>query len=111
MAGKAACHRMDGKAHGLALRPQTAGDLGDRALRLGHRHAVSWHDNDVLRVLHVGGDGDDVGRDHLALDLPRAADGCAPAAEDHRQEVPVHRAAHDIGQDRARRADQRARHD
>ena len=37
-----------------------------------------------------------------------AADGRAPAAEDHRQEVPVHRAAHDIGQDRARRADQRA---
>ena len=80
MARKPPGHRMDGEADGFALRPQTPRDLGYRALRLRHRHAVSGNDDDVLGVLHVGGDACHVGGDHLAFDFLAAADGGAPAA-------------------------------
>ena len=64
----------------------------------------------LRRVLHqIGGV---LGR--AELDRPRfgaagrARDLAAEAAEDHRDERAVHALAHDVGQDRARRADQRA---
>ena len=59
-------------------------------------------------VLERGGDAVGVDGDLLALDLHRRAGGAAEAAEDDRDEVAVHRLAHDVGEDRARGADERA---
>ncbi len=52
-----------------------------------------------------------MGLDHLAVDGFAGGGLAAPAAEDHRDERTVHAATHDVGQDRARGADQRAGHD
>ena len=79
-------------------------------LGLRHRHAVARHDDDLGRVLQD--ESRVIGR--AELDRPllgaagRARHLAAETAEDDREEVAVHALAHDVGQDRARGADQRA---
>ena len=113
MAGHAARHRMDGVFDLDALALEHVGHLAQGMLGLGHRHAVSRHDDDLGGVLHdIGGI---LGR--ALLDGPRfdgAARGgrlAAEAAEDHAHEGAVHALAHDVAEDGARRAHQRARDD
>jgi hypothetical protein len=48
VAGQATGDRVDAEAHVDALARSVLGDLGDRMLRLRHRHAVARHDDDVL---------------------------------------------------------------
>ena len=80
-------------------------------LGLGDRHPVAWDDDDLLGLFeHIGGV---FGAALLVgpLFARRAAarfGRCAKAAGDHRNEAAVHRAAHDVAEDRARGADQRA---
>ncbi len=84
-----------------------------RVLRLRHRHAVARHDDDLAGVL------ENEGGIFRRADLHRPVAGrrrrsrylAAEAAKDHREEGPVHSLAHDVGQDRARRSDQRAGYD
>ncbi len=111
VAGQAARDRVDREAHGLAGGAQLADEVADRALRLCDGHAVARHDHHAVGLLEGRGHAVRVDRDHLALDLHRRARRAAPPAEDHVDEAAVHRAAHDVAQDRARRADQRAGHD
>ena len=111
VAGHAARHRVDGVLHLDALGLQLVRHLAQGVLRLRHRHAVARHDDDLRGVLHD--EGGVVGRALLHRPgLDRAAAGgrglAAEAAEDHRDEAAVHALAHDVGQDRARGADQRA---
>ena len=97
-----------------AVLAQRLGDLVDRVLRLRDRHAVARHDDHVLRLRQQLGGLGRGDRRHLAGGLPRRpaspARRCSvpkpPAIT--REEVAVHRAAHDVREDRAARADQRA---
>ena len=111
MARQAPRHRVDGKAHGLALGPQLTRQFADRLLRLRHRHPIARNDDDAVRLIQrcrhtVGVDGN-----LLAGDFHRRARGAAKAAQDHRDKAAVHRLTHDVRQDRTRRAHQRANHD
>ncbi len=108
MAGQTARNRVDREAHGFALGAQAAGEFGHVLLGLRHRHAVTRDDDDAVSLVErlcdtVGVDG------HLfALDRLLLACRAAKATQDHTDERPVHRLAHDVGQDRTRRADKRA---
>ena len=93
-------NRMDGKANILALRPQPAGDFRYSALRLRYSHAVARHEDNLLCIGKVRGNRGHIGGNHLALDLLRRRGDGSPPAQNDRQEIPVHRATHDIGQDR-----------
>ena len=68
---------------------ELVGHLAQRMLRLGHRHAVARHDDDLLRVHHQ--EGGIVGRTLLdrALDavVGRGRRLAAEAAEDDRDEA------------------------
>ena len=79
-------------------------------LRLRHRHAVARHDDDLAGVLqHEGGVlGRALLHRPLLLAGGRTRDLAAEAAEDDRDEAAVHALAHDVGEDRAGGADQRA---
>ena len=81
-------------------------------LRLRNRHAVSGHDDNAFGLLHH------IGRIFGRAALPRTLllgftarhrRLRAKAARDHADEAAVHGLAHDVGQNRARRADQCAR--
>ena len=100
MARKASRDGVDCKAHRLARRAQLAGQFADRALRLGHRHAIARHDDDAVGVVQRRRHAIGIDRDLFAGDLGRRASLAAKAAQDHADEVAVHRPAHDIGQDR-----------
>src|SRR5258705_2444778 len=111
VAGHATRDRVDRVLHLDAFLLQQIAHFAQRVLGLRHRHAVAGHDDDLGGVLHD--EGGVVGRAELGrLLLAAGATGrgglAAEAAEDDRDEGTVHRAAHDVGQDRARRADQRA---
>ena len=104
---------MDGVLDLDAFLLEQVGHLAQRVLGLGHRHAVAGHDDHRLGVLH------DVGRVLRRAGLDRAALAAArrrrrrpavaaEAAEDDVEDRAVHALAHDVGQDRARGADQRA---
>ncbi len=90
------------------------GQLADRVLRLGDGQAVARHDDDVLRVGQLD-------RDIVRADGPHGATGpchgtgrvvaAAEPADHDVQDGPVHRVGHELGQDRARGADEGARDD
>ena len=84
--------------------------LAQRVLGLRHGHAVARHDDDLGGVLHhVGGVLGRAELDRLLLAAAgRASDLAAEATEDDRDEAAVHPLAHDVGEDGARRADERA---
>ena len=94
---------------------QELGDLVERVLRLGDRHAVAGHDDHALGVA-AGSRAVSAAVTLFDLALRVAARALggrralvgAEAAEDHAQERAVHRPAHDVAEDRAARADQRA---
>ena len=110
MAGHAPRHRMDGIFDGDARLLQMIGHFAQRMLGLRHRHAIARHDDDRARILHD--EGGIIGR--ALLDRPRFGPArrsrrlAAEAAEDDADEGAVHALAHDVGEDGARRADQRA---
>src|SRR6185437_4924141 len=92
---------------------QLVGHFTKRMLRLGDRHAVSRYDDDFRGVLQdVRGI---LGRAELYRALlnagARPRGFSAKAAKDDGNEGPVHPLAHDVGQNRARRADQCASDD
>ena len=93
------------------LRDEQVHQLAHRALRLRHRHAVARHDDHALAVghQHRGVLRADLAQLLLALGAGRRrlAAG-AEAGEQDVEERPVHRLAHELGEDRARGADQRA---
>ena len=111
VARQAARDGVDGEAHGLALGAQLAGQFGHRLLRLRHRHAIARDDDDAVGIVQRRGHAFGIDGDLFAGDLHRGAGGAAKAAKDHADERPVHRLAHDVGQDRTGGADQRADHD
>ncbi len=82
-------------------------------LGLRHGHAVAGNDDDVLGLASISAvSAAPTGTTSPAGCSPPFAAGCAAAgaeaAGDDAEEVAVHRAAHDVRQDRAGRADQRA---
>ncbi len=103
-------HRVDRVLDRHALGGELRGQLLHRVLRARHRQAVAGNDDHGLGVGEqecgvVGA----AAADGLLLRVAADRGGLAPeAAEDHADERPVHRLAHDVGQDRARGADQRA---
>jgi len=108
----AAGDRVDRVLHGHAHVRQLLGQLHQRVLRTGHRQAVAGNDDHGVGVGQQ--EGGVVGRTglHVALQLrARRAAGIGvgtEAAEDHVEERAVHRLAHDVREDRAARAYQRA---
>ena len=111
VARHAAGDRMDGVFDLDALRLQLVGHLAQGVLGLGHRHAVAGHDDDLRGVLHD--EGGVVGR--ALLDRPRLDRAAAPAAVSPPKPPRITEMkerfialAHDVGEDRAGRADQRA---
>ena len=107
---------MDGEAHVGALLAQELGDLVDRVLRLRHRHAVARHDDDALARRRSRSAVSSAPRSAVTSPagcrrrrqpLPRLRAAPKPP-KDHAQERAVHRAAHDVAEDRAARSDQRA---
>ena len=104
---------MDAEAHLDALGAQLLGDLGDRILAVGDGEAVAGHDDHRLGAGQTLDRFVDVGEGGLALGLGWAGavghdgGGGAVAAEQHRADVAVHGDAHDVGEDGARRADER----
>ena len=89
---------------------QLAGELGDRVLRLGDGHAVAGRDDHRRGVLQQVGDV--LGVDLAVLAVvgvvgAGAALDAEPAGDD-RDERPVHRLAHDVGQVGTGGADERA---
>ena len=105
-------HRVDGVANPSAVRLQAVPELAQRVLRLRDRHPVAGDDDERVGVLQ---DERRVLRAAL-LHRARLADGDsghalglgAESAEDDAHERSVHAPAHDVGEDRARRADQGA---
>ena len=112
MSGKPSRHGVDREPHlGVAF-AQEVDDLAHRMLRLRDGHPVARHDDHRLRLPqefhHLVGRR----RDHLPVHH-RPAHRCGAllgteSAEDDRDERTVHRRAHDVAQDRARRSDQGA---
>ena len=110
MARHAAGHGMNRVANVDALRRQLVRHLLHRVLRARDGKPIARDDDHALRVAqqerHV------VRRsrlDRLLLRVRcRGAFGGAEAAQDDAEERAVHRLAHDVGEDRARRSDQRA---
>jgi hypothetical protein len=111
VARQAAGDRVDGEAHLLALGAQLAGQFGNVLLRLRHGHAVARHDDDAVGVVQRGRDAVGVDGDLLALDLHRRTGVPPKPPRITEMKRAVHRLAHDVGQDRTGRADQRADHD
>ncbi len=103
---------VDGVFHFNAFFLQLVAHLFESVLGLGDGHAVTGHDDDLGGVLHD--ESRVFGR--AALERTVCIRACATggrivaakAAEDDRDKAPVHARTHDIGQDRARRADERA---
>ena len=110
MARQAPGHRMDAEANLLAGRTQLAHQIADRILRLRHGHAVAGHDDHAVGVVERAGHPAGVDGDLLALDLGRRPLRSTEAAQDDADEVAVHRLAHDVGENRPGRANQRAGH-
>ena len=96
----------------IALGDQLLRHLLDRVLRARDGESVSRNDDHALGVAQQ--ERDVLGRARLDLLLfrrGRRAFGSPEPAEDHADERAVHRLAHDVGQDRARRSDERSRDD
>ena len=113
VARQATRDRMNAEAHFYALVAQKLGDFADRILCLRYRHTVSWHDDDLVGIRQHGTDLVDRRRHYFTLFFARsrhAAGGTEPAKDDA-DKVPVHGAAHDVAEDSAGRADQRANND
>ena len=110
MAGHTSRHRMHGVAHPDALLLELVGHLTHGVLRLRHRHAVTGHDDDRTRVLHD--ERGVVGAARLDGFIAQPGSGAgigiaAKTAKDDGYERAVHRPAHDVTEDRSRRADKR----
>eukprot|EP00053_Salpingoeca_punica_P012955 m.116409 g.116409 ORF g.116409 m.116409 type:complete len:1093 (-) comp16076_c1_seq1:125-3403(-) len=111
LARHAAGHRVDAKAHLDAALRQHLGNVGNGVLGLGHGQAVAGHNDHALgvgqhlhRLLHVG-----LGVRALHLHgLAAAARQRGDAAENHVDQRAVHGHAHDVGENGAGRANQRA---
>ena len=112
MAGHAAGDGVNRVANVDALGDQLLRHLFHRVLRARDGEAVSRNDDHALGVAEQERDVFRRTRPHLLLlgGCSRAF-GRAEPAEDHADERAVHRLAHDVGQDRARRADERSRDD
>jgi len=108
VARHAACDRVNGIGDLDALFFEVVGQFAQRMLGLRDRHAVTRHDDHRARVFHD--EGGIVRRALLdGTGLLRACSRCsrcAEAAHDDREERAVHALAHDVGKNRARRADQ-----
>ncbi len=88
---------------------QLAGQVGDAVLGLGHGHAVAGVMITELAEFEQFGGALGADLAVLAVVLVVGGPGLDPeAAGDHRDERPVHRLAHDVGQVRTRGADERA---
>ena len=90
------------------------GQLADGVLGLGHREAVARHDDHRLRIGEL--DRDVVGADLAdgptgAGDRPGRLVAATEPADHDVQDRAVHRVGHQLGQDRAGRADEGARDD
>ena len=107
MAGHAARDRVDAEADTDALLTQKFRDLEHGVLGLCDRHAVARHDDHLLGTAQQFRGLDGAHREGFALRLAAGTRGgrdrgaAAEAAGDHADEVAVHRAAHDVGKDRA----------
>mmetsp|Transcript_19190 Transcript_19190/g.61045 ORF Transcript_19190/g.61045 Transcript_19190/m.61045 type:complete len:282 (+) Transcript_19190:362-1207(+) len=109
LARHASSHRVHTNAHLLALASEHADHIRQRVLGLGDRQPITRHDNHAVGVLQGIHRLVHVPQGHLALDLlGRASCVVRPAAEKHIGQRAVHRTAHDVGENGARRTDQRA---
>ena len=114
MARHAARHRVDRITDVDTLLLEHLGHLRQRVLRLRDRHAVARHDDHAVCLLHDEGGvlGRTLAHCSIAQVFHSGRRGLsAEPAENDADERPVHSAAHDVAQDRARRADERARDD
>ncbi len=102
-------HRVDAKAHLDAARAQLLGDFSNRILRLRHRHAIAWGDDDRMRVFQHLCCIFRADLTMLAHFFVSAGRGTvrAKTAGDNADERTVHRLTHDVGQNRTGRAHQR----
>ena len=93
-----------------ALRLEQLGQVAHGVLRLGHGHAVARDDDDALDAVEQHGDLFGRGGLDRLVDLVgvRRVRRRPHRAEEHVGQRAVHRLAHDVGQDDARGADQRA---
>ena len=105
-------YRMDAKPHIDARCTQVFGNLVHRMLCLSHRHAIARNDDHVLRIPQQFGGFSGRDRRHFANRLTAIGRLCRCAAirtktaGDDAEEVAVHGAAHDVGQNRTARTDQ-----
>ena len=113
--GHAARDRMDRETHGRAVRFELVAKLLDLMLRLTQRHAVAGNDDDVFRILQGErgfglGLGLGFGRGRFFLLLGGLVE-LDRLAEQDVHEVPVHSAAHDLGEQQTAGADDAADRD
>ena len=112
MARHASGHRVDRVADLDPVGLQGVGHFTQGVLRLGHRHAISRHDDHRRGFLHeIGGVFRGAGFDRAVVDHAATAAATllgAKTAQDDVEERTVHALTHDVGQDRAGRANQGA---
>ena len=114
MPGHPAGDGMDGELDLNAPVLKQVGQLLDGVLSLGDSKSVARHDDHLVGVRHLdGGVGGRCRLDGALVAADRSAfDGTAAEGTEHdRRNGPVHRDGHQIGQDRAGRADDHARDD
>ena len=92
---------MDAKAHVYATVPKDLGHFADAVLGLGHRHAVTGHNDHRLGVAQLLADIIGTGFVHRLIGIRgrRTAAGLAEATEDHADERAVHGLVHDVAED------------
>ena len=104
--------RVDRVLHVDAARLEQLGQLADGVLGLGDGEAVAGHDDDVLGVGQLDRDVVDADLADRAAPAPtgrrRRAVAAAEPADHDVQDRPVHGVGHELGQDRARGADEGA---
>ena len=97
------CHGMNAKAHVHTCGAQFLRELGHWVLRLCHRHAVAWGDDDAAGIFEHGSQFGGLDFFVFPCDFfARSRRRSTKTTCNHRDERAVHRLTHDVRQNRTR---------
>ena len=110
MPGHATRDRVDTKVDLTAILFQQLGEFFHHMLCLRYRHAIARDDDDAIGFIQSRRNPICVNRHLLAFHRHLRTSCSAKAAKDHADKRAVHRFAHDVRQNRTRRANQSTNH-